>query len=212
MKNDIIRSCIDCAVGNCDHMDKKYPSFCVTSHMDPDFKDQVMECYKDEENIEIMKNAAMLEYEQYCKMTRVEETVSFCKRMRYKKIGIATCVGLLNEAGIFARILRNNGFEVFGICCKAGTVKKSDIGIDACCETIGQNMCNPILQAKTLNKEGTDFNVVIGLCVGHDSLFYKYSEAPSTTLIAKDRVLAHNPVGAIYQSKVYYQKLLNQEI
>ena len=59
-----------------------------------------------------------------------------------------------------------------------------------------------------LNKEKTDFNVVIGLCVGHDSLFYKHSEAPVTTLIAKDRVLAHNPVGALYQCNAYYAKKL----
>ena len=38
-------------------------------------------------------------------------------------------------------------------------------------------------------------NFLVGLCVGHDSLFIKYSEAPRTTLVTKDRVLAHNPVG-----------------
>ena len=70
-------------------------------------------------------------------------------------------------------------------------------------------MCNPILQAKLLNKAGTELNVVIGLCVGHDSLFYKCSEALSTTLVTKDRVLAHNPVGALYQVKAYYKRLLD---
>jgi uncharacterized metal-binding protein len=70
-------------------------------------------------------------------------------------------------------------------------------------------MCNPILQAKTLNEEHTELNVVIGLCVGHDSLFYKYSEAPVTTLVVKDRVLGHNPVAALYQTKAYYSRLLS---
>ena len=37
------------------------------------------------------------------------------------------------------------------------------------------SMCNPIFQAKMLNEAKTDLNVVVGLCVGHDSLFYKYS-------------------------------------
>ena len=69
-------------------------------------------------------------------------------------------------------------------------------------------MCNPIMQAKLLNKEKTDLNVVVGLCVGHDSLFYKYAKGLTTTLITKDRVLAHNPVGALYQSRAYYKKLL----
>lgn len=202
------RSCIDCGVGNCDHMDKSYPPFCLTSNMNPFIMDAALKSYEEEENGKIMKISAQVEYENYCKMTRVEEMIEFCKKMEYKKLGIATCVGLLKEAGIFARILRKNGFEVFGICCKAGTVAKSSVGIEKQCEEIGENMCNPILQAKMLNSEKTDFNIVIGLCVGHDSLFYKYSEAPVSTLFTKDRVLAHNAVGAIYQSSAYYAKLL----
>ena len=44
--------------------------------------------------------AAEVEYENFCKITRAEEITEFAK-----KIGIATCVGLLHEAGIFAEIL-----------------------------------------------------------------------------------------------------------
>ena len=63
------------------------------------------------------------------------------------------------------------------------------------------------MQAKILNKEKTDMNIVMGLCVGHDSLFYKYSEALVTTLVAKDRVMGHNPAAALYTSESYYSKL-----
>ena len=69
-------------------------------------------------------------------------------------------------------------------------------------------MCNPILQAKLLAKEKVDLNVVVGLCCGHDTLFYKYAKGPVTTLIVKDRVLGHNPVQALYQSRAYYRRLL----
>jgi uncharacterized metal-binding protein len=69
-------------------------------------------------------------------------------------------------------------------------------------------MCNPIGQAKFLNKAKTDLNILLGLCVGHDSLFIKYSEAPITVFAAKDRVLAHNPLSAIYQSESYYKDKL----
>jgi len=48
------------------------------------------------------------------------------------------------------------------------------------------------------NDEQTEFNIVMGLCVGHDSLFLKYSNAPCTVLAAKDRLLGHNPLAAIY--------------
>ena len=54
-------------------------------------------------------------------------------------------------------------------------------------------MCNPIGQAVFLNKAGTQLNVILGLCVGHDSLFIKHAEAPVTVFAVKDRVLAHNP-------------------
>lgn len=51
-------------------------------------------------------------------------------------------------------------------------------------------------------------NIVMGLCVGHDSLFYKYSEALTTTLVVKDRVTGHNPVAALYTSHSYYKTKL----
>jgi uncharacterized metal-binding protein len=59
-------------------------------------------------------------------------------------------------------------------------------------------MCNPAGQAQLLNEAETQLNIICGLCVGHDAIFAKLSDAPVTTLIAKDRVLAHNPAAAIY--------------
>ena len=67
-------------------------------------------------------------------------------------------------------------------------------------------MCNPILQAKILNEAKTELNIVVGLCVGHDSLFYKYSDALVTTAVTKDRVTGHNPVDAIYGADFYFKK------
>ena len=141
-------------------------------------------------------------------MTRVEEICEFADKIGAKKLGVATCVGLLQEARTAARIFRHHGFEVYGAACKVGAVRKSDIGIDPAQESLGPHICNPILQAKLLNEQKTDLNIVIGLCVGHDSLFYKYSDALCTTLVTKDRVLCHNPAAALYQADGYYSKLL----
>jgi len=58
--------------------------------------------------------------------------------------------------------------------------------------------CNPILQAELLNRARTDFNIIIGLCVGHDMLFTKFSKAPVATLVVKDRMTGHNPVISLY--------------
>jgi len=71
-------------------------------------------------------------------------------------------------------------------------------------------MCNPIAQAFVLNDEKTEFNIVMGLCVGHDSLFLKYSDAPCTVLAVKDRLLGHNPLAAIYTVDSYYRSLKPQ--
>jgi len=66
-------------------------------------------------------------------------------------------------------------------------------------------MCDPIGQAIILNDNKTDLNIICGLCMGHDILFSKYSKALVTTFIVKDRVLAHNPIGAL--NKYYRNKL-----
>lgn len=38
--------------------------------------------------------------------------------------------------------------------------------------------------------------VVMGLCVGHDSLFHQHAKAPCTTLAVKDYRSGHNPLFA----------------
>ena len=209
---DIKRSCIDCASKGCDDKGGTYPDFCLTANMAPEFLEETMKLYTDsEENRKIMMAASEVEFENYCRMTRVEEICEFASKIGAEKLGIATCVGLLQEARTAAKIFRARGFEVVGAACKIGAQPKVSVGIDPAHEAVGVNMCNPIMQAEMLNKEKTDLNIVIGLCVGHDSLFYKHSEALCTTLVAKDRVLAHNPVAALYQADKYYSGLLKND-
>lgn len=178
----------------------------VQHHMDKTVKNEAMKKYTGE-NRKVMQTAAKVEYDGYCVWTRVQETVEFMKRMGYHKIGIATCVGLIQETRELTKILRSHGFEVYGIGCKVGAVAKTEFGIDVDCQKIGNNSCNPILQAKLLNAEGTDLNIVMGLCVGHDSMFYKYSDALVTTLVTKDRVTGHNAVAPLHLANGYYAKL-----
>ena len=203
-------SCGDCGVTNCNLGDKNYPAFCLTTHLDEKIKEEAMEAYNEPDNHNVMVQAADVEYEGYGRLTRVEETIEFAKRMGFKKIGIATCVGLIRETRMLTKILRHHGFEVYGIACKVGAQPKTSVGIREECCAVGANMCNPILQAKLLNEAKTDLNIVMGLCVGHDSLFYKYAEGLTTTMVVKDRVTGHNPVAAIYNAESYYQKELFQ--
>lgn len=198
-------SCIDCAVINCSSQDKKYPDFCLTTNMDPQVLEDAMKLYE-EENRRSMIAAGEVEFDHYCQYTRIEEIMAYAKKMGFKKLGIATCVGLISESRTLASILRHNGFEVYGIGCKVGVQKKTTVGIPERCNATGENMCNPILQAKMLNEAKTELNIVVGLCVGHDSLFYKYSDALVTTAVTKDRVTGHNPVAALYGANFYFKK------
>ena len=204
-------SCIDCAVTNCNKMDKQYPDFCLTTHMDEEVLEDAMKCYEEDGNRCSMIAAAEVECDHYCQYTRIEEIMEYARKMGFKKLGIATCVGLIQESRKLASILRHNGFEVYGVGCKAGTQKKTYVGIPERCNAVGENMCNPILQAKILNKEKMDLNIVVGLCVGHDSLFYKYSDALVTTAVTKDRVTGHNPVAALYGADFYFKKRFYKE-
>jgi uncharacterized metal-binding protein len=137
---------------------------------------------------------------------RMQEICEFAHKMGYSRLGLAFCGGLATEAAVVDQILKNHGFETVSVVCKAGAVPKEEIGVrdDEKIHTgEHESMCNPVLQAMLLNKAGTHFNIVLGLCVGHDSLFFKYAEAPSTVLAAKDRVTGHNPLACIYTSGTY---------
>jgi len=214
LENNKHLSCIDCGVLNCYRKEGDFPQFCLTTNTEKGEIEKINEFYRTDEFVhKISHAAAEVEGTYYGRLTRVEEIVAFANRIGAKKIGIATCIGLMNEAKIFAKILKVKGLESYGIICKVGSIDKAEIGIDeklklqkGCHEA----MCNPLLQAKLLNKEKTDLNVIVGLCVGHDSLFIKHSDAPVTTLITKDRVLGHNPAAALYTSGFYYKKLLQE--
>ena len=204
-------SCVDCHVYHCHYGDSKYPDFCLTANMDGDTYKRAMEELKDPENNRIAVAAAQVEYEGYGKRTRVEEVIRFARKIGAKKIGIATCLGLIEESRTLTRILRINGFEVYGVVCKTGATLKTEIGIPEECNAVGANMCNPVLQAELLNDAGTDLNLIMGLCVGHDSLFIKHSDALCTCVVTKDRVLGHNPAAALYQTGMYYKHLLDYQ-
>jgi uncharacterized metal-binding protein len=142
--------------------------------------------------------------------TRVEDTIAFAKLMGYRTIGMATCIGLLDETNRLALILKAQGFMPVSVCCKTGSIDKLELGLreaDKVRPGTFEPACNPVAQAKLLNEAKTDMNVIVGLCVGHDMLFTKYSDAPVTTIVVKDRVTGHNPVSVLYGQNFYYKRL-----
>jgi uncharacterized metal-binding protein len=145
-------------------------------------------------------------------LTRIEEVCRFADRAGFRRLGLAFCAGLLREAAVLDEILAAHGFDVVSVVCKVGAVPKEELGLgDADKIRPGgfESMCNPIAQAELLNRAGTQLNLMLGLCVGHDALFLRHAAAPCTVVAVKDRVLGHNPLAALYTSSSYYRRLLS---
>ena len=164
-----------------------------------------------EEQLRIARCSAAVEGHGYGRLTRVEEIMDFSMRCGYHKLGLAFCVGFSNEAAILSKILRKNGFEVVSVCCKNGSVPKGDIGIpredQVWPEKEFEIMCNPAGQAALLNEERVDLALVLGLCVGHDTIFLQNIRVPTTYVAVKDRATGHNPLAAIYCAEGYLHRV-----
>ena len=163
--------------------------------------------YQDSHITELHRAASTIEARYYGKETRLGEVILLAKELGYQKIGLAFCIGLSEEARIIENILSRH-FEVISVCCKVCGIDKRVFDLEQISSENHEVMCNPAGQAQLLNEAETQLNVICGLCVGHDAIFSKVSEAPVTMLIAKDRVLAHNPAGAIYCQ--YIRKRFNE--
>ena len=185
--------CLSCVDQKCQRGETCYP-VAAQSDEETDRADQTI--------LEVARDVSGEEDRQLC---RVAELVYFCLGMKYKRIGIAYCVDLVEPAGILAGLLRRF-FDVFPVCCKVGGIRTTD----PLTEAEGHNSepsgscvaCNPTGQAEILNRLNTDINIIVGLCMGVDCLFTRASKAPVSTLFVKDKSLVNNPIGAIYSD--YY--------
>ena len=203
----------------CGREDGVAPAFCSTK-LYPDAIAKAMKEYEKPDIHQFAHNASVQEAECYIDRAaipsykfpvkpRVQEIIEFSRKMGYKKLGVAFCGGLHKEASVFCKILEDHGFDVVSVMCKVGRVDKDMIGIGPDERVrIGktESMCNPIAQAGVLNAAETDFNILLGLCVGHDSMFIKYSQAMVTVFAVKDRAMGHNPLAAIYTYDSYGER------
>jgi uncharacterized metal-binding protein len=196
----------------------KAPAFCPMKLM-PEVYAAAMTEYDKPGVKEFARLASLQEFQCYergsdglrTKLPRIEETIQFARKCGFKRLGLAHCAGLAYEAGLVTEVLENNGFEVVSVQCKTGAVPKERIGMKPEEKIAGpdmwETMCNPIVQAMIINKSKVDLAIMLGLCIGHDTLFIKYCEVPLTVLAVKDRVLGHNPLAALYAGNTYYQRL-----
>jgi len=200
----------------------KAPNFCPMKCM-PEVIEKTMSIYDTLDIGEFARMASLQEGECYerlpeglrTKNPRILELIEFSQKCGFKKLGLAFCIGLANEARILTEILENKGFEVVTVSCKVGAIPKERIGIRPEEKIVEpdrwESMCNPIAQAEILNTERVDLAVMLGLCIGHDTLFIKYCRVPMTVIAVKDRVTGHNPLAALYLSNSpYYRRLMTK--
>jgi len=201
---------------------EKAPDFCPMKCI-PEVIEKAVSEYDVPDTKEFARLASIQEGECYERLSdglrtknpRILELIEFSQKCGYKKLGLAFCLGLANEAKMLAQILENKGFEVVSVSCKVGAIPKERIGIKQEEKIVDpdrwESMCNPITQAEILNAEGVDFAVMLGLCIGHDTLFIKYCHVPMTVIAVKDRVTGHNPLAALYLSNsLYYRRLMTK--
>jgi uncharacterized metal-binding protein len=171
---------------------------------------------------EFARQASIQEFECYEKLPdglrpknpRIVELIEFARKCKFQKLGLVFCTGLSIEARILTEVLENKGFNVSSVKCKVGGIPKERIGVKPEEKIWGpdvwESMCNPILQASIMNEEQVDLAILLGLCIGHDTLFIKYCRVPVTILAVKDRVTGHNPLAPLYTSSSYYNELLSK--
>lgn len=202
-------SCAKCGVHPCYKGElEKLPLNCPMQ-ADGDVYEEASAIYREEAG-KLALLSARVEAAGYGVWPRIRETMEFSRMAGFKKLGLAFCVGLRREALEVTKIFEDNDFTVASVMCKTGSRPKEELGIreEEKVRPGGfEAMCNPVVQALLLNKEQTDLNVLLGLCVGHDTLFIKYSKSPVTVLAVKDRATGHNPLAAVYATHYFQKKI-----
>jgi uncharacterized metal-binding protein len=134
-------------------------------------------------------------------LCRIEEVMEFAVRAGARHLGLVFCTGFREEARELVGLLGTHGFRVSSSCCKTGSVPKERLGIkDAQKVRPGraEMVCNPAAQAELLERQRVELVLLMGQCVGHDSLTASRLRTPAVYVVAKDRVLAHNTAAALY--------------
>lgn len=202
-------NCAKCGVYACRSGEAdRLPPNCPMRDRD-DVYEKASATYREEAG-SLAYHSARVEAAGYGVWPRLREIMEFARRAEYDRLGLAFCIGLRREALEVGRVFEDNGFNVVSAACKTGARPKEELGLreeEKVRPGQFEPMCNPVAQALLLNEAQTDLNVLLGLCVGHDSLFIKHSEAPITVLAVKDRVTGHNPLAAVYASHYFQTKL-----
>lgn len=175
---------------------KGIPAYCQANNYIEELKKSTSE-YQKKENIRIYEAACVVGAENNGFRPRIEEALHFTKQLKVSKVGFAACTAFENEIIFLKQFFNDEGIEIACAGCQIGRIDSRERGLPKLNNYINDT-CNPIAQAEILNSENTGLNFIVGLCLGPDILFTRYSNAPVSTLIVKDRMMGNNPAGALY--------------
>jgi uncharacterized metal-binding protein len=194
--NDRLLKCICNKQGCWRGKDTGMPAYCFGNDYIEEIQKAAAE-YKKPGVVSLYKAASKVGDHNGGMTPRIKEALLFAKELKFKKIGFAACSAMQMEMNYLQKLFEGEGFEVIIASCQIGRVSAATRGVPEV-EHCYRSSCNPIAQANILNSRGTELNFLVGLCMGHDVIFTKYSEAPVSTLIVKDRVTGNNPAAALY--------------
>ncbi len=176
--------------------EEKIPKYCQANKFLDEIEVSKGE-YQKTSNMGIYEAACVVGAENDGFRPRIEEVLHFTKHLHLAKVGFATCNAFEKEMRTLEKLFSREGLDVVCAACQIGWVTAEERGVPKLGDYVNST-CNPIAQAKILNREQTEINFIIGLCLGHDILFTRYSKAPVSTLIVKDRMTGNNPAAALY--------------
>ena len=207
-------TCADCKMHDCEEQERnpgRMPKNCPQH--DKEYLEEIYDGYISNKEINkfyvATKSCGVANRPSFTPRLRV--VIELCKKMGYKKIGFAFCVGFKKEAALYAGILRRHGLEVVSVCCLNGGFNIADYGVKLPEGCEFDPACNPLGQARLMNEQKVEFNLVMGLCCGHDSMFMKAADAMSTVVAVKDPATGHNPVMALHLYDAYYKPYLEPD-
>ena len=185
-------SCTECTTHAC-VSGAELPDGCTSHLAGADARERAVHFYNESENNAVVQaSATTIEASIPGHWPRIRELVFFARTLGAKRIGIASCITFADEAKLLADILEDAGFETVSAICRIGSVTREEAGlVDDSDDRAQRVTCNPYMQADVLNEAHTDFNIIVGLCLGHDMLFTGRSEAWVTTLEIKDQSTKH---------------------
>ena len=213
-KSERIIRCHQCPTIECfDGYPKGLPAYCQANKFLEVIEATKKEYFKPEE-LQIHLATRKLSTRGLSRWPRVQEAIEFARELGVSKVGVAFCVAMFAEAREFAKLLSMAGLEVISVNCFVGAVPAAETGIPEELRVeyaFGETdlTCNPLAQAEILNREHTELNFLVGLCMGHDTLFIMHSKAPVTCMTVKDRAVGNNPSAVLHSP--YWLRRLREE-